>query len=234
MSSGKLRKFVYSAFALVLGLGYLTALANLYLTHEMADGKPGMSYQDIIAHFHGDRDKTLLSSMIQGAMKPNLKDEKQMHDIQDWIKRGAKKDDFDPILQILNDQCVKCHNPFGAAAFRPLTNYEEVAKTTVPDTGIAWARLVMISHQHLFGIGLLCLALSMILLTTPLPNNIKFVVIFIGFSGVLFDIGGWWLTKLSASMAFLVAIGGAMNGIFFGVAVFTTWYDLFFGKDEPK
>ena len=73
----KLRKLLGALFALVLGLGYLSAVANLYFTMHLADGLPGMSVEDIAIHFHGNPTKTLLATKIKGSMHSNLKDDAQ-------------------------------------------------------------------------------------------------------------------------------------------------------------
>lgn len=226
----RLRKILASLFALVIGLGYLTALANLYFAMHLADGQPGLTPRDIVIHFHGEPEKTLLSAKIQGSMRPNLKDDGQVQTILAWIKGGATQETFGPVKEILDAQCIGCHNPAGIGSFRPLTTFAEVATTTTADTGMSWARLAMVSHQHLFGIGLLCFVLSWLLLQTPLPAKFKIAAMFIGFVGMLLDVGGWWATKWNPSLAFLVMLGGALNGLFFGIGVFSIWWDAFFAK----
>ena len=41
------RRLLYTCFLVLLGLGYLMALSQLYITHEKLDGKPGLSVADI-------------------------------------------------------------------------------------------------------------------------------------------------------------------------------------------
>lgn len=224
------RKILAALFALVLGLGYVTALGNLYFSMNRADGRPGLTPLDIVVHFHGEPEKTLLSTKIQGSMRPMLQSDAQVQTILDWIRGGATEESFGPVKGIIDAQCIGCHNPGGAASFRSLTTYTEVAATTSANTGLSWARLAMVSHQHLFGIGLLCFALSWLLLQTPLPDKFKIATMGIGFFGVVIDIGGWWATKFNPVLAFMVLLGGALNGLFFGIGVFTIWWDALRGK----
>jgi hypothetical protein len=228
--SVRLRRILASLFALVLGLGYITALANLYFAMNLADGQPGLTPRDIVIHFHGEPEKTLLSAKIQGSMRPHLQDDAQVQTILAWIKNGATEDQFGPVKAILDARCVGCHNPAGMSAFRPLTTFTEVATTTTANTGMSWARLAMVSHQHLFGIGLLCFVLSWLMLQTPLPVKFKIAAMGIGFIGMMLDVGGWWATKINPSLAWMVMLGGALNGLFFGIGVFTVWWDAFLGK----
>ena len=48
-------KLLYSAFLCMVGVGYLMALALLYLTHTGLDGKPGIDVQDIAISYYGNR-----------------------------------------------------------------------------------------------------------------------------------------------------------------------------------
>jgi len=62
-------KLLISGFLIVLSSGF--AVGELYLQHttEMADGKPGLSMDDITFTFHGDETKTTLKKQITGPMK---------------------------------------------------------------------------------------------------------------------------------------------------------------------
>jgi hypothetical protein len=228
------RKLLGALFALVLGFGYLSALVNLYFAVHLADGKPGLTVRDIVVKYYGDRDETLLGTMVQGSMRENLKDDTQLKVILDWLKGGATQATFAPVKAILDEQCVKCHNPFGTALFRPLTTFEEVAKTTTPNMGMAWGQIARISHQHFFGIGLLCFVVGWLLLQTPLPRQFVAGLLVFGFVGMTIDLLGMWLTKLSPHWAFTIVLGGAMTGLYFGIGVFTIWWDFFFGKNDAS
>lgn len=221
-------------FSLVLGLGFVAALVTVFLRIHESDARPGMSLRDIEVHFHGDPNKTLLGTMIQGKMRKNLKSEKQLQTILEWIKNGAARESYGPVQVIIEDRCLRCHNPFGKASFRPFTNYERVKDLTRPDEGMSFERLALLTHQHLFGMGLLVLALSLVLLGTAWTRNITTVLILAGFSGVLLDVGGWWLTKLHGGLAPVVLIGGVMTGLFFALGIGAVWWDfLFWSKKIP-
>jgi len=225
--SRKIFQVFGSLIALVIGLGYVTAVVNLYFAHHLADGKPGLSLRDVVVHFHGAREQTLLAAKVQGSMRPNVKSEADLKTILDWIGAGSKESDFGPVKAILDTSCIGCHQPESMASFRPLTTFAEVATTTQTDTGISWPRLALLSHQHLFGIGLMCFALGFLVLKTPYSEKFKIFVVALGVGGLCLDVGSWWLTKLTAAGAPLVLLGGALNGLFFGVAIFTIWYDAF-------
>lgn len=45
---GLSEKLLYTAFLLLMAIGYLMALVYLYTSHEGHDGKPGLSIEDIL------------------------------------------------------------------------------------------------------------------------------------------------------------------------------------------
>ncbi|MCZ7581995.1 MAG: hypothetical protein M5R36_00970 [Deltaproteobacteria bacterium] len=231
----KRRKLPGALFALVIGLGYLTALATLVLSHIGADGDPAFSNHDIVVSFAGDPKLTRLTVMVKGTMREHLKTEDELNTILGWVDAGALEKDFPPVYDVMDKRCQKCHNPFGKASFAPLTTYEEVAEFTGPNTGMSFDRLANLSHQHLFGMGLLVLALSLVLwFQTPFGGMIKTALVLLGFGGEICDIGGWWLMKLSPHFLYMTLAGGAMMGTFFGVTIALIWYDVVFGKGTWK
>ncbi|MCC6159386.1 MAG: hypothetical protein IT350_15150 [Deltaproteobacteria bacterium] len=230
--AAKGRKLPGAFFALVVGLGYLAALTNLFLTHHDADLKPGLGPGDIVARYHGDPAVTRLSYMATGSMRKHFKgNADEYRALMDWVAAGGKEDAYEPVGEIIEARCEKCHSDIGKASFAPMTSYEEVAVFLAPNEGITWQRLAMLSHQHFFGMGLLCLSLSLILWNqTGYPARLKIALTCLGFMGMIGDIGGWWLTKLAAPFAFVTLGGGAMTGMFFGLGIVLVWYDLVFRK----
>ncbi|MBZ0273919.1 hypothetical protein K8I61_17910 [bacterium] len=228
------RKLPGAMFALVLGLGYLTALANLFFSTHEADLKPGMSLRDIEVRFHGDPTMTRLKYMVLGDMREHLETEDELNTILEWLDAGAREKTFGPVMEVLDNRCVNCHNPLGKSSFRPLTEYDEVAIVTKPDEGMPWDRLATISHQHFFGMGLLALAMSWILWNqTSIPHRAKTGLVLMGFIGVILDVGGWWLTKLNESFAVVVAGAGGLSGLFYGLAIAIIWWDLLKTARDP-
>ncbi len=227
----RLRKIFGALFALVIGFGYIAAVTNTYFTMHLADGDPAMTVNDIRIHFHGDPSKTLLATKLHGSMRPNLKDDTQLRTIMNWIAGGADRGGFEPVRQILQAQCVRCHN---AGFFRPLETFEDVAKTATVDTGMTWERLARLSHEHLFGIGLLCFALGLLVAWTSIKFKYKVGIIALGFLSTLLDTGSWWLTRINPAYALLVMLSGALNGLFFGAGIFAVWYDAFLARGETE
>jgi hypothetical protein len=94
-------KLLITGFLIVLSSGFV--VAELYLKHttEMADGKEGLSLNDITFTFHGDETKTTLKKQVLGGMRKYFAeggDEKNLtpEDLKDieavvaWSDEGVK------------------------------------------------------------------------------------------------------------------------------------------------
>ncbi|MDD5461320.1 MAG: hypothetical protein PHG00_06765 [Methylococcales bacterium] len=46
-------RILNTVFLLMIGLGYLMALADIYYTHQGLDGKAGLSVKDVVISYHG-------------------------------------------------------------------------------------------------------------------------------------------------------------------------------------
>ena len=62
-------KALFAGYLLVIGVGLLMAGLQIMMTHGMADGKVGLSKNDIVYSYYGDRTHSKLESMLNGSMK---------------------------------------------------------------------------------------------------------------------------------------------------------------------
>ena len=84
-------KVLFTGFLLVIGVGLMMAGAQIMLTHGMADGKMGLSLNDIVYSYHGNRSGSKLESMLNGQMKAMAPDEVRFEIIQ-WARDEAPVD----------------------------------------------------------------------------------------------------------------------------------------------
>src|SRR5262249_55545322 len=83
-------KITLSLSIIMLGIGYLIALLNLYLTYSMTDGEPGLTANDLRRAFYGNRDNTRLAAKIHGgSMEQFLTVPGEKERILSWIQDGA-------------------------------------------------------------------------------------------------------------------------------------------------
>ncbi|HOW17485.1 MAG TPA: hypothetical protein PLC79_00495 [Phycisphaerae bacterium] len=127
-------KVMLTLFLLLVGAGYLVAMANIYEQHHDADLDPRLSLDDIRRVYHGMSrtvtEDTRLSTpspllrMVSpgGKMRPHLEEggEPAIRALVSWLKDGANEATFtraavyhagDPSAQdVLSRHCVRCHN----------------------------------------------------------------------------------------------------------------------------
>jgi hypothetical protein len=219
----------YTLILIVLAAGYLAANLTLYLSHRDVDGQPGLTVSDVVTRFHGNPRLTRLTQMINGPMRKNLESEEQKRAIEEWVWSGADEAGYEEVVRpILQKQCVRCHDMFGKAEFAPLTTYEEVKSKAEPHRGITWLKLARLSHEHFFGMGLICFGAGFTLLRSDRWLRWKHRLVAGAFLSILGDIGGWWLTKLAAPFAWLVIVSGGLQVAFFAaifcLAVYEMWF----------
>src|SRR6188474_1479603 len=101
-------RVLFTCFLLVLGIGYLAALAYLFLVDVEPHASKGQGVVEGIAEkYHGR--PTLLETALQGAMSDRIGGPDKRRILQ-WVRAGAKADDFATIKPILDANCVGCHS----------------------------------------------------------------------------------------------------------------------------
>ncbi len=221
-------RIVISSAMVVLGIGYLVAMVNLYVTYSLTDGEPGLTVGDLKRAFYGRRDNTRLAAKIHGgSMEQFLPKPGEKEKILSWIQDGAPRGGYEEIVQpILMQSCVRCHNPEGLQRFRPLTNYEEVMTVVEIDRGEPvglWAR---VAHTHIQSIGLIFLALGLVFSFTSLREKWKIAVVTLPFVALLVDFGCRYLAKYYPNLVHLMMVSGASLGFSFAVMILVPLYEM--------
>jgi hypothetical protein len=225
-------RLAVTGFIAVLGFGYMFALLNLYIHLSKADGVAGLTSSDIVVTFHGpDSKQTMLEAKITtGSMKdfiPNAPDDPNgdlaRGKIVAWARGGAKKDAFDTVKPIIKEGCVGCHNPNGIMSFITFAGedlepvYEKMQIVLKLDRGKSLNQLVQSSHTHFISMGMMFFFLALLFYCTGAPSWLKNILIPLPFLGIMFDVGGWWLTKYIPAFAHMVMAGGAILGTTFAI-----------------
>ena len=254
-------KLLVSMFLAVLTSGFV--MSELYLKHttEMADGKEGLSMDDITIKFHGS-DMPKLKQQIQGPMKKYFSETQDLEklkpdelaDIQkvtDWVDAGASKEGYqsddkeknrNSVSFILNTRgCIDCHaadaTMKGNKHDSPLDTYDNVLKYAQKITKpvpIDKGRLLSLSHIHLLGMGMMFMLLGIAVASTQWPVWLRAALIVSGHLSILLDIFGWWgVREYGASMSPIVMGSGAMMAASFVGSVAGAYFDLWIRKPKP-
>lgn len=220
-------KMLFSGYLMVIAIGYGMAMVQILFTHGMADGKFGLSIEDIVYSYYGNRSGSPLESKLNGSMKANAPDEDRFKIIQ-WVRDGADEKQYESAIKpIVETNCVPCHNA-QAGGLPDFTKFENIKERTKSDEGATFASLTRVSHIHLFGISFIFMFIGGIFsLSSGVPIKLKCSAIIMPYIFLLLDITSWWLTKLNAHFAMLVVIGGgglAMAFVFMWVvSMYEMW-----------
>ncbi len=223
-------KLLYTMVLLILGLGYLFALIQVYEVHSGRDGKPGISIQDIQIAYRGSNDGTRLESAIKGPMASMLPQEESAAIIS-WLHGDKSEASFrTQVAPILEARCSACHD--GANPHLPkLIEYEDVMKVAVSDTGVSIGTLVRVSHIHLFGLTFIFAFMGLIFSHAYTRRPwLKNLVIILPFVAIFLDVASWWLTKVADPFGYIVFASGALMGLSFAYQWSVSLYQLWFFK----
>ncbi len=221
-------KLLCTLFLVCMGIGYVFCQLNLYHSYNRADGRMGLSLQDIVITFHGQPDMLLIESKLTGTMKKNLDSERDRNSLINWAKRGARKEKFSDVKGIIIKNCLRCHTAGGESSFAPFDKLSTVADTfTRINKGVPVSRLITLSHIHMISIGMIFALTGAIFLFTPINEKLKIALLIFPFGSLMLDIFSWWLTKLVPIFAITVLVGGIFSVIAFliqfVISILTMW-----------
>src|SRR5271170_1649769 len=101
-------RVLFTCVLLILGLGYLFALLNIYFTYAgRAGGNPLMlSYEDIVVAYSGSGKGSVLESALSGPMATMLPSDERATLIA-WVREGGAQSAYDSgIKAIVDRRCV--------------------------------------------------------------------------------------------------------------------------------
>jgi len=226
-------KVLYINILLILGIGYIFAMIQIYEVDAGRDGRPGLSVEDIKIAYSGSKSDTRLETALKGPMSGMLPAEERAAIIH-WVRSGGGEADYqahvDPILQA---RCRGCHN--GTNPHLPtLMSYADVRAVSQLDTGVSIGTLVRVSHIHLFGLTFIFGFMGLIFSHAYIRNQtLKIVAVCVPFLAIFLDIASWWLTKVSTGFAYVVIIGGGLMGLSFAFQWLVSFYQICFFKSPP-
>ncbi|HEY3325410.1 MAG TPA: hypothetical protein VGP72_33470 [Planctomycetota bacterium] len=246
-------KVLLSSVLLVMLFGFAAAEHQVWHVVATADGKPGLSLNDITCRFYGDRSSSVLKREILGGMKRYFSsfenpreltpaDQADLQQVLAWLNSGAPESGYwDPLLRekqpagvytiLSNHGCFGCHAPnatsIGNKKDSPLNTYASIRRFTEPDKGMDTGRLLSLSHTHLFGMSMLFLLLGAAIAATQWHTVLRCVLVASGPLGTLLTVLGWWGVKWDgAAYAPVVFAGGVVIAAAFLVSVAAVSVDM--------
>lgn len=198
---------LFTGYILVVGIGLLMAGVQILLTHGMADGEFGISIDDIVYSYYGDRSNSKLETKLNGSMQDKAPVAVKREMIM-WAQQGASREEWDDRIGAqFHQYCTRCHSVI--PAIPSFETYAGVLPSAAVDTGQTIDRLARVSHIHLFGIAFIFFFVGYIFnQAVGFSPLIQSVLIFTPFAFLLLDVLSWWLTKWYPNFAVLTLIGG--------------------------
>lgn len=224
-------KLLYTAFLLLMATGYLMALVYLYTSHKGHDGKPGLSLEDIVYNYYGNRSGTRLEAAIRGPMAGYVERDEDRYEIVAWLKSGAPVSGYrTTVFPILERSCLQCHSPASGLRLPDLSTYAAIKTVANVDTGQSLHTLMKLSHIHLFGIGLVALGIGLIFRLAAMRSWLKAAIMVLPFAVIFADILAWFLTKWDPIYAYTVVVAGVLLGLAWAVQILVSLYQLWFRR----
>ena len=216
---------LFTGYLLVTGLGLLMAGAQILLTHGMADGKFGVSVDDIVYSYYGNRGSSRLEAKLNGSMKDKASVEVRTEIIQ-WVQNGSPEKEWEPkVKDLFKGNCTQCHgNIPGLLDFNKLEVVKHIAEI---DKGSSVDSLTRVSHIHLFGIAFIFFFVGLVFsLAVGIQSWVKAIIIFIPFVFLILDVMSWWLVKWYPNFAILTIIGGIGYSMASALMILTSLYQM--------
>jgi hypothetical protein len=225
-------RVLFTCMLLILGLGYLFALLNVYFTYAgRAGGNPLMlSYEDIVVAYSGSGKGSVLESALSGPMSTMLPPDERAA-VLAWVQSGADKNAYSSAIKpIVDRRCVTCHS--GLNPHLPnLSDYDSLKKVTALDTGASIATLVRVSHIHLFGTTFIFFIVGLAFTHAYVrPVWFKCAVIATPFVAIVLDVSSWYIIKLFHPFAWVEIGAGALMAFCFAVMWLTSLYQMWFSR----
>ncbi len=220
-------KVLFTGYLIVIGIGLIIAGLQILLTHGMADGKFGVSVEDIVYSYYGNRTGSKLEKALNGPMKNYATPEERALLIK-WVRKGAPDNEYETkIKPIIQNRCAKCHGVI--PSIPDLTKKEVLKEYAKVDTGASIQQLTRLSHIHLFGMAFIFMLLGFIFsFSVGINKIIKSILIFTPFAFQLIDISAWWLTKFWPNFAYFVIIGGfgyfSASAVMIIISLYQMWF----------
>lgn len=218
-------RVLFTGYLLVIGVGLLMSGGQILLTHGMADGELGVSLDDVVYSYYGNRGNSKLEAKLNGSMKDKAPTHVRTEMIR-WVQMGAPESNWQNEIQpLFQTHCVQCHGVIpGLPDFNSLDSVRHVSQI---DKGASVDSLTRVSHIHLFGIAFIFFFVGIIFsLAVGFPQWLKLAALAMPFIFLLTDVVSWWLTKWNPEFAWLVIFSGVGYALASTLMWFSSMYQM--------
>ena len=214
-----------TALVLVLFIGLWASLEHMRGHYQNRDGSPELSLDDLRGAYHGiDRVSPMLTALERGHPEELSPEERTL--LIGWLRGERIAEDYDSLdlgesapAEVIDRDCLECHSRRSGAEVGggvvPLDYYDDVERLAFSKRVMPTPVAVLAASTHAHALSLATLGLITVLLalmTRWSVSAIGWACALLGL-GLLGDIGGWWLARLSADWVWLIVVSGVIfNG----------------------
>lgn len=191
-----------------------TLSSVILLGLELSGKKSGFNFPTITQIENKYTTPSLVSAM-KGSMYEYVTTDEDIEVVNEWIKRGSKKDDaeYEVVNEIIQLDCADCHSKDStmskAIPSIPFESYEEIKLHTKP--GYSWKKMSKQAHIHMFGIAMFLITLTALFAYSTYSSKIRTILIWASYSAAFLDIFSWWFSKFFSGLVYLIfTMGGIM------------------------
>ncbi len=223
-SLGILARLGIAGFVLAAIGGAAASGLFLYLHHEERDERPGLTIDDITAHYHGIVSPApLLESLESG--HPEELAQRDRDILVDWLRGdpATLSRQYDALdlgadapAEIIAVSCLDCHARSStgpdAAPQIPLEYWDDIEAISVSRDiqPVPVEILAASTHTHALGMASIGVVMALLALLTSWSPRLLGAIVGLTGLGLAIDLSGWWITRSVAEYATVVAIGGTL------------------------
>jgi hypothetical protein len=201
--------------------GYIVSGVHMAWHYEKRDGVPGLTLDDIRAHYHGVSIPSPLIDALKNGHPEELADRERSL-LLDWLSDPARLserfDDFDlgddAPAELIAESCLSCHarNATGPQAYprMPLEYFDDIRPLAVSrEINPTPIEIIALSqHVHAPVMAVILIVLAIVGAMTRTPRALLGLVVCIGAIGLLADMGAWWLARANDTWVYAIVGGG--------------------------
>ena len=228
-----------TGIVLSLLLGVWASLQHLQDHHQVRDGEPGVSMDDLIGSYHGlDRPARMVVRLNEAHPEDLPAAERRL--LLDWLGGSKVSEQYDALelgdaspAEVIDRRCLTCHarqatEGEGIGQKVPLEYWDDVAKVAFSRSVEPVPKEILITslHTHALSLALVSLAALFLLLSTRWPQAIQGLLAALSGIGLLVDLVSQLAARQSEFFVWGIAGGGGLWGLTTVVALLAVLLDL--------
>lgn len=238
--------------AICLVGGYIVSGVYLHQHYEMRDERPGLTLDDIKGAYHGVVTPSPMLAALEAGhpddLDPDILLDEDRAALIEWLKSDRVREDYENFdlgdqmpADIIAVSCLDCHarDATGEHAVPEMSlEYAEEVFALADSTRILPkdpAIIVQSLHAHAPSMAVCTIALALLGGLTRFPRVLVGLVVFGAAAGLLADLSGQYLARVSAEQwTYAIVVGGFISGAGVTLLGLAVVIDALIPRTKPK